>query len=680
MMKREPVRRQLAAFIFVALPLAAAMAAAQSASAPPRSASGLDLAAIDRTTNPCTDFYTFACGAWAQANPVPADRQRWGRFDELQERNFGILRRILETPGGSGDERKARDFYAACLDTTTIESRGIAPLDAELTRIGALGRLDELPALLATLHAIGVNALFRFGAATDAHDATHEIADVDQGGLGLPDRDYYTKTDDASVALRAKYVSHVDRMLQLLGEAPAAAATDAGAVLAFETALAEASEGRVARRDPATTDHPMAFDALQALTPHFDWTRYRQAAGAPAFASLNVDAPEFLKTADALVSRSPLAELKTYLRWRLVTASASMLPSAFDDENFDFFGRTLAGQQAQLPRWRRCVSQTDAFLGEALGQAFVAEAFGPQSKADMLGMVQDIKSAMATDIERADWMSAETKRAAKVKLDAVVDRIGYPDSWRRYDAMTVGAATALANRQQANTFEWRRDMAKIDRPVDRTEWSMTPPTVNAYYSPDRNNINFPAGILQPPFYQSERDPAVNYGGAGAVIGHELTHGFDDQGRQYDPQGNLRDWWTDADGKAFEQRASCIADEYDGFTVDRDTHLNGRLTLGENTADNGGVRLALLAYLAGPGANAPATLDGFSPEQRFFLGFAQIWCENRTPEYDRLQAQTNPHSPGRYRVNGVVSNMPEFQKAFSCRADAPMVRQNACRVW
>ncbi len=555
------MRRHLMAFIFVALPLAAVMAAAQSATAPAPSASGLDLAAIDRGASPCTDFYAFACGAWSRANPVPADRQRWGRFDELQDRNFTFLRRILETPGGQGDERKARDYYAACLDTAAIERGGLSPLEPQLQRIAALAGLDGLPALLAGLHTIGVNALFRFRADTDAHDATREIADVDQGGLGLPNRDYYTKTDAPSVALRAKYVAHLERMLGLLGDAPARAAAGAQAIMAFETALAEASEAPVERRNPATTDHPMTVDQLQALTPGFDWSGYRAAGGAPAFSSLNVDAPDFLKAMDALLAATPVATLQTYLRWRLVAASATMLPAVFDEANFDFYGRTLAGQKAQLPRWRRCVSATDAAVGEALGQAFVAEAFGPQSKADMLGMVQDIKGSMANDIASADWMSAETKQAAKAKLDAVVDRIGYPDTWRRYDSMTVGAATALANRQQANAFDWRREMAKIDKPVDRGEWSMTPPTVNAYYSPDRNNINFPAGILQPPFYQGERDPAVNYGAAGAVVGHELTHGFDDQGRKYDPEGNLRDWWTAADGAKFEERASCIANEY-----------------------------------------------------------------------------------------------------------------------
>jgi putative endopeptidase len=674
------MRRQLFAFLFAALPLAAAMAAAQTAAGPPPSASGVDRAALDRSQNPCTDFYTFACGGWDAANPIPPDRQRWGRFDELQERNFTILRQVLETPGGTGDEKKARDYYAACMNRRTIDAQGLAPLQPDLTRIASLESLEQLPGVLAALQTEGIDALFNFGAATDPHDATREMADVDQGGLELPNRDYYTRTDDASVKLRGQYVAHMQRMLEFLGDAPDQAAAGARAAMAFETALANASLGPVDRRNPAATDHAMALSDLQALTPHFDWTAYRTAAGAPAFDRVNVSVPDFFRAVDRLIASTPIADLRAYLRWWTITESSAMLPTAIDQADFDFFGRTLGGQQAELPRWRRCVSVTDRQLGEALGQAFVERAFGPKSKADMLAMVQGIKDAMRRDIDAATWMSDETKQAARAKLAAVVDRIGYPDRWRSYAAVTVAADTALANRRQAMAFAWRRDVAKIGRPVDRTEWGMTPPTVNAYYSADRNNINFPAGILQPPFYEAGRDAAVNYGGAGAVIGHELTHGFDDQGRQYDGQGNLRDWWTAADASAFEQRASCIADEYDAFPTAGDTHVNGRLTLGENTADNGGLRLALMAYLAGPGADAHGAIDGFTPGQRFFLGWAQVWCENRRPEYDKLQALTNPHSPGRYRVNGVVSNMPEFQQAFSCPASAPMVRQNACRVW
>jgi putative endopeptidase len=469
-------------------------------------------------------------------------------------------------------------------------------------------------------------------------------------------------------------------MFTLAGEPADQAATDAKAVLSVETAMATAMLDRVKRRDPANTNHPMGINELQALSPNFNWRKYAAAAEAPRLLTINVTVPDYLRALNPLISATAMGDVKSYLRWQVLHHAADLLPKAFADADFDFFSRTLAGQPEQPPRWRRCVTQTDAALGEALGKAFVEATFSPQAKNDMLKMVQDIKAAMAQDIDSAPWMSGETKKAAMVKLNAVVDRIGYPDEWRDYSSIRVATDDALGNRQRAELFDRKRNLAKIGQPVDRSEWSMTPPTVNAYYSPDRNNINFPAGILQPPFYRSGRDAAVNYGGAGAVIGHELTHGFDDQGRKFDGEGNLRDWWTAADGKAYEERATCVADQYSGYTVAGDTHVNGRLTLGENTADNGGLRLALMAYLAGPGAKNASKVDGFTPEQRVFLGWAQVWCENTRPEAERVKAATNPHSSNKYRVNGPTSNMPEFQKAFSCKANAPMVRGNACRVW
>jgi endothelin-converting enzyme/putative endopeptidase len=435
-----------------------------------------------------------------------------------------------------------------------------------------------------------------------------------------------------------------------------------------------------ARRDPHARNHPMRVDELQQLAPSFDWAAYFRAAGAPPFDRLNVAEPEAVKGLEAVLRHTSIADLRAYLRWHVIHASVGMLPKAFEEADFGFFSRTLAGQQQEQPRWRRCIAQTDQHLGEALGQAFVEAAFGPRAKADMLAMVRGIKDALGRDIDTLPWMTDATKAAAHQKLAAVVDRIGYPDKWRDYTAVGISREDGLGNLQHARQFERTRAVARIGKAVDKSEWSMTPPTVNAYYSPPSNNINFPAGILQPPFYEADRDAAVNYGGAGAVIGHELTHGFDDQGRKYDGAGNLREWWTDADAKAFEERATCVADQYSGYTVAGDTHINGRLTLGENTADNGGVRLALLAYLAGPGATPQPTLDGFTPEQRVFLGWAQVWCANSRPEAERLQAQTNPHASSRYRVNGPLSNMPEFQHAFGCSADAPMVRASACRVW
>jgi putative endopeptidase len=669
----------------VALPLAAVFAAAQSSSAvpPPSTTAGsersVELQSIDRTAQACTDFYQYACGGWMAANPLPADQQRWGRFTEIQQRNYAVLREILESGAGGGDERRAATYYSACMNEQAIESKGLMPLQGELARIAQLSRKEELPALLAHLHEIGVNAFFQFESETDRRDATRQIASVDQGGLGLPDRDYYLKTDARSLELKDKYQRHVQTLLSLSQTPADAAASGARAVVALETRLADASLDRTTRRDPAATDHMLPVAQWRALTPAFDWSKYVAAAGAPSFQQINVSVPEYFKALSTLLASTSLDDVKTYLRWQLLNESAPMLPKAYADADFDFFSRTLGGQQEQLPRWQRCVSQTDAQLGEALGKAFVEKAFGPAAKADTLAIVQGIRTAMRKDIDEAPWMSAETKRAAEAKLNTVVDRIGYPDKWRDYSAVRVAADDALGNLQRATAFERRRTIGKIGKPVDRSEWTMTPPTVNAYYSPDRNTINFPAGILQPPFYRAGRDAAANYGGAGAVVGHELTHGFDDQGRKFDERGNLRNWWTDADATAYEERASCIADQYSDYVVAGDTHLNGRLTLGENTADNGGVRLALLAYLAGPGSTA-AVVDGFTPEQRFFIGYAQIWCENRRPEFERLRAATDPHSSGKYRVNGTVSNMPEFQKAFNCPAGAPMVRQAPCRVW
>jgi putative endopeptidase len=665
---------------------------------PFRPASGVELTSLDRRADPCTDFYQFACGGWVQQNPLPADRRSFGRFQEVQERNNEILKRVLETPSPDRDREKASAYYAACMDDKTIESRGLAPLEPELARIAAMASRDELPALVAHLHSIvgepggggaarrgGDYVLFSFGSRPRFDDASQLMANVGTGGLALPSRDYYVKTDARSVGLRDEYRAHVSQMLQLSGLGAADANAGAAAVLAIETKLATAMLDVAARRDPNAVRHPMTVAELQRLTPAFAWRRYLDALQAPSFDSVNVAEPNAVQAMNDVVATTRLADLKTYFRWHLVHGSASMLPARFDQATFEFFSRTLAGQPAPPPRWRECVADVDQELGEALGKAFVDEAFGPRAKADMLQMVQDIKKAMRADIDASPWMSEETKQAARVKLDAVVDRIGYPDRWRDYSEVRVSRDDALGNRQRATAFANARRVRQIGRAADKNEWGMTPPTVNAYYSPPNNNINFPAGILQPPFYQPDRDAAVNYGAAGAVIGHELTHGFDDQGRKYDGQGNLRDWWTAADGKAFEARAACVADQYSSYTVAGDTHVNGRLTLGENTADNGGVRLALMAYLAShtpveSGSSRTLLIDGFTPEQRVFLGWAQVWCENTRPEAERLKAATNPHSSNRYRVNGPLSNMPEFRNAFSCKADAPMVRPDACRVW
>jgi endothelin-converting enzyme/putative endopeptidase len=506
------------------------------------------------------------------------------------------------------------------------------------------------------------------------------MAAVTQGGMGLPDRDYYFRDDPRSVELRKQYLEHVAAMLSLGGTPQPSSAAGGEAVMRLETALAKAAYDAVTRRDPVKNYHKMTTAELQALTPAFNWAPYLKAAGAPAFRAIDVTEPEFMKNFNAVITGTPLDDLKTYLRWQATRTAAPLLSSAFVNENFRFYGKTLQGAPELRPRWRRCVQNTDRDLGEALGQAFVTQSFGAQAKAETLTMVNGIESALEQDIKALTWMSDATKQRALAKLHAVSNKIGYPDRWRSYGELRIVRDDALGNRLRANAFEFQRDVNKIGRAVDKNEWFMTPPTVNAYYDAAQNNINFPAGILQPPFFNAAADPAVNFGAAGAVIGHELTHGFDDQGRQFDSAGNLNDWWTPEDGKAFDERASCLVNQYSNFTAVEDVKVNGKLTLGENTADSGGLRIALMAYLAGEAGRERATIDGFTPEQRVFLGFGQIWCESRRPEFERVLTQTDPHSPSRFRVNGVVSNMPEFQKAFSCKADAPMVRQNACRVW
>ena len=671
----------LAAFPVLLAGLAAKQNPARPAASAPSSETGLDLSAMNRAVDPCTDFFQFACGAWLAENPLPPDRPRWGRFDELQERNYEILRRVLETAASSGEAatKKIGDYYAACMNEALIERRRATPLEEDLRAIRALGRAADLAGLLAGLHRIGVTAFFTFGAEADFRDAKTVIAIADQGGLGLPDRDYYFRDDARSVTIRARYVEHVATLTGLLGATGLPQAAAAQTVMRMEAALAKGALDNVSRRDPARVYHRMTPDELQALAPSFDWPAYFRRVGAPPFKAINVTEPDFFKAFGALLAATSLDDIKTYLRWQLIRADAPILSSAFVNENFRFYGETLRGTTELPPRWRRCVQYTDSHLGESLGQAFVKETFGPSQKADMLEKVRDLESALERDIATLPWMTEMTKKQALTKLRAISNKIGYPDRWRDYGAVRIVRGDAVGNAHRANAFEFRRQVNKIGTPVDKTEWSMTPPTVNAYYHPLENNINFPAGILRPPFYGASADAGVNFGGVGAVIGHELTHGFDDQGRQFDAQGNLNDWWTAADAKAFEERAACFVDQYGGYTAVDDVRLNGKLTLGENTADNGGLRIALMAYLASATWKG-GTLDGFTPEQRVFLGWGQVWCENRRPEFERLQAQTNPHAPGRYRVNGVVSNMPEFQKAFSCKPDAPMVRANPCRVW
>jgi len=654
--------------------------------ADPESISGFDVNALDRSVDACVDFYKFACGAWMANHPIPADESRWGRFNELQEHNREVLHRILEglaaaDPKRGALDRKIGDYYASCMDERTIQERGLKPIQPDLDRIAAIRDRSTLLETLAYLYRSGVDTLFSFYPAADLHDATMELANLDQGGLSLPDRDYYLKSDAKSVETRDRYRTHMARMFALLGDGPELAATEADNVLRLETRLAEASMDRAARRDPNRRDHKMSLQAVQELAPNLELERFVAAVEAPPFTALNLGNPGFVADVNAALSSVPVEEWKTYLRWHLLHASAGLLPQPFVDEGFSFWSRYLGGQQELEPRWKRCVRSTDELLGEALGQIYVDRVFGADSKQRTLAMVKAIERAMGEDIAASPWMSAATKAAARAKLAQVANNIGYPDKWRDYSGLDVQRGDAMGNFRRALAFETRRQLNKIGKPVDRKEWGMTPPTVNAYYRPSNNDINFPAGILQPPFFDPKMDDAVNFGAIGAVIGHELTHGFDDQGAKFDAQGNLRDWWSPQDRAEFEQRGQCLASEYSGFTPVDDLHLNGKLTLGENTADNGGVRLSYMALQERMKSSPPSPkVDGFTPEQRFFLGYAQIWCQNITPEQSRLRVLTDPHSPGQYRVNGVVVNMPEFQQAFGCKSSQPMVSANACRVW
>jgi putative endopeptidase len=648
---------------------------------------GLDVSAMDRSADPCVDFYQFACGGWMKNNPIPSDQASWSVYGKVTDENQQFLWGLLQVagdasaPGRSAATQKTGDYFYACMDEPAIEKLGASPLKADLDAIAALKTRDQLPALLGALHLKTSSAmLFGFGSNQDLKDSSRVIAFASAGGLGLPDRDYYVKLDAKSKETRAKYLAHVAQMLQLLGDAPATAAAGATTVMRIETALAKATLTRVERRDPYKLDHKMTTAAFQAMTPSFHWSDYYAGIGLTGATELNVTEPAFYTTVEAQLKTETIANWRTYLRWHLVNARAAQLSAKFVEADFDFYRRYLRGVKEMTPRWKRCVRRVDADLGEALGQVFVEKTFGPDVKARTDKMVALIDKAMEARINGLPWMSDATKKQALEKLHGMRNKIGYPEHWRDYSALTIARDDFAGDVSRATVFESKRELAKIGKPVDRDEWGMTPPTVNAYYDPQMNDINFPAGVLQPPLFDPKMDDAPNYGNTGGTIGHELTHGFDDEGRQFDAKGNLRDWWTEADGKEFQRRASCVTDQYAKYTIVDDIKINSKLTLGEDVADLGGL---IIAYVAWKDATAGQSLqanEGMTPDQRFFVGYAQWACENERPENLRVSALTNPHSPGKYRVNGVVVNIPEFGRAFACKPGQPMITENVCRIW
>jgi endothelin-converting enzyme/putative endopeptidase len=653
---------------------------------------GLDVNSMDRGADPCVDFYQYACGGWIRNNPIPADQARWSVYGKLALDNRRYLWGILEDlskrqDGRNANQQKIGDYFGACMDEKAIEARGAAPLTPYFDEIAKVRSNRDLPRVLARLQlALADPGLFfGFSSSQDFADSSRVIAFAVAGGLGLPDRDSYLKTDAKSKEIRAKYVAHIANTFKLLGDTPAQAQRNAARVMQMETTLAKASLSTVDKRNPYKLFHKVDAKGLQALTPGFDWHAYLDELGEGSLDTFNVTEPAFFQALAKMWKTNGADATRTYLRWHVARNQSPVLASNFDNEHFDFFSKTLRGVQQQQPRWKRCVALVDRQLGEALGQEFVGRAFSPELKEKALHMTRQIEEAMKKDIDELDWMSADTKQQAQKKLAAIVNKIGYPDKWRDYSAYVVKAGDFAGNVERGNRFEVRRQLDKIGKPLDRTEWGMTPPTVNAYFDPQMNDINFPAGVLQPPLFDPKMDDAPNYGNTGGTIGHELTHAFDDEGRQFDANGNLKDWWTKKDAKAFEERAQCIVDQYAQYTVVDDIKINSKLTLGEDVADLGGLILGWMAWqtemAAMPQKAQPAPLrDGLTPEQRFFVGYAQWACENDRPENLRVSAMTDPHSPGRYRVNGLMVNMPQFQQAFQCKVGQPMVKEKRCRVW
>lgn len=693
MLKRTPLVL-LAASLSVNLLAQPAAPPSESASAPPavpKKPVSFDLSAIDKTVDPCVDFYQYACGNWRKQNPIPPDQARWGRFNELADRNRYLLYTDLQAAADhpkTALQHRYGDFFASCMNTALADKLGSKPLQPQLDSIAAIASAKDLAAYnVKAFHDYSSVGFFGVGVEQDQKDASQQILSTGQGGLSLPDRDYYLNEDERSKALRAQYLEHVQKMFTLLGDTPEQAGKEAAAVMKIETALAQGSMSRVERRDPAKRYHVMTVAELEQLTPDYNWKLYLDGLGVGSAHTLNVSSPGYAKAANQVLTGESLGDVKSYLRWHAVHDAAPLLSQPFVDENFAFFQKTLNGQAEQQPRWKRCTQLTDRALGEAVGQDWVKQNFPPEAKDSMEKLVHALEAAMAEDIRQLPWMSDATRAEAEKKLAAIKDKIGYPEKWRDYSSVVVKRDDLLGNEARASVFEDKRELAKLGKPVDTAEWEMTPPTVNAYYMPPQNNINFPAGILQPPFFDDHQDPAVNFGAIGVVIGHEMTHGFDDQGSKYDLAGNVRTWFTPEDLAKFHERTECTAKEYDGFQVAPGQNLNGHLTLGENTADNGGIRIAFQALeetLAKEGKDGPGFVDGkkdgYTPQQRFFISFGQVWCSNITEQNARVLAKTDPHSSGEWRVKGTVENFEEFGKAFGCKAGQPMMPVNTCRTW
>ena len=651
--------------------------------------SSFDLANLDKNTRACTDFYEYANGGWLARNPIPAAFPTWGVDSVLSEQNRDMLREILEaaahnTNAAKGSsEQKVGDFYASCMNEEKIEADGITPLAPELARIEKIKDQRGLQQEIAHLHANGINALFLVGSKQDAKNSAEVIVEIWQGGLGLPEGEYYFKTDDKSKEIREAYVKHVAKMFELTGDEPAKATAESQVIMNFETRLAEAWMARVDRRDPQKVYNRKTLAQLNAFAPNFDWSSYLKNIGISQRTDLNLGQPKFVERVNQQLTAIPLADWKTYLRWRLINGTAASLSKKFVEEDFDFKGRVLTGTTEILPRWKRCVAAADAEMGEALGEVYVKKAFPPEAKRRALEMVANLVAALKSDLSTLSWMSDSTRKQAITKLEAFIRKIGYPDKWRNYSALAIDRGAYVNNVMRADGFEVQRDLHKVGRPVDKTEWGMTPPTVNAYYNPAINEIVFPAGIMQPPFFSASFDDAINYGAMGSVIGHEMTHGFDDQGRQYDAAGNLANWWTDADAKNYTERAECVIKQFDAFEVEKGLFENGKLVVGESIADLGGLVVAYAAFQKSmEGKPRPADIDGFTPEQRFFLGYAFTWATNVRPEFARLMVQTNPHPLPKFRVNGPLANFPAFAEAFQCKTGDAMVRaeKDRCQIW